>query len=86
MEDCQALWKVKRTRTIRTILLGVSRNTAGKDIDQILILMTMEIGIGMGYIQSDCSLIVETNKKMIGALKFVNADCYKGYRIFQKDI
>jgi GNAT superfamily N-acetyltransferase len=82
----RALWHVKRTRTIRTILLGVEPAYRGKDIDQILILMTMEIAIGMGYIQSDCSLIVETNKKMIGALKYVNADAYKGYRIFQKDI
>ena len=77
---------MKRTKTIRTILLGVQPEYRGKDIDQILILMTMEIGIAMGYIQSDCSLIVETNKKMIGALKFVNADKYKGYRIFQIDI
>lgn len=80
------LWQVKRTKTIRTILLGVEPEYRGQDIDQILILMTMEIGIGMGYIQSDCSLIVETNKKMIGALKFVNADRYKGYRLFQIDI
>lgn len=80
------LWKVKRTKTLRTILMGVMPEYRGQDIDQILILMTIEIGIGLGYIQSDCSLIVETNKKMIGALKFVNADCYKGYRIFQINI
>ncbi|MBN2158323.1 MAG: hypothetical protein JW807_02930 [Spirochaetes bacterium] len=79
----RAIWDIKRTRTLRTILMGVMPEYRGKDIDQILILMTMEIGIDMGYIQSDCSLIVETNKKMIGALKFVNADRYKGYRLFQ---
>ncbi len=80
------LWKVKRTKTLRTILLGVLPEYRGQNIDQILILKTIEIGIGLGYNQSDCSLIVETNKKMIGALKYVNADRYKGYRIFQINI
>lgn len=80
------LWRLKRTKTLRTILMGVMPEYRGQNIDQILILMTIEIGLGMGYIQSDCSLIVESNKKMIGALKYVNADRYKGYRIFQKDI
>ena len=77
------LWKAKRTKTLRTILMGVMPEYRGQNIDQILILMTIEIGLGMGYNQSDCSLIVESNKKMIGALKYLNADRYKGYRIFQ---
>lgn len=63
--------------------MGVLPEYRGQDIYQILILMTMEIGISLGYIQSDCSLIVETNRKMIDALKFVNAD---RYRIFQINI
>lgn len=80
------LWRVKRTRTLRTILMGVMPEYRGRNIDQILILKTIEIGLGMGFNQSDCSLIVESNKKMIGALKYVNADNYKGYRVFQIDI
>jgi GNAT superfamily N-acetyltransferase len=82
----QLIWKLKRTKTLRTILIAVLPEYRGQGIDQILILMTMEIGIGMGYIQSDCSLIVETNKRMIGALKFANADLYKGYRVYQINI
>ena len=83
----RALWHVKRTSTIRTILLGVLPEYRGLGIDQILILMTIEIATKiLGFIQSDCSLIVESNKKMIGALKYVNADRYKGYRVFQMDI
>ncbi len=77
------LWRVKRTRTLRTILMGVMPEYRGRNIDQILILKTIEIGLGMGFNQSDCSLIVESNVKMIGALKYVNADRYKGYRVFQ---
>jgi GNAT superfamily N-acetyltransferase len=82
----KALWKIKRTKTLRTSLMGVLPEYRGQDIDQIFILMTLEIGVRMGYKQSDCSLIVETNKKMIGALKYINADRYKGYRVFQMDI
>ena len=80
------LWQMKKTKTLRTILMGVLPEYRGQDIDQILILMTMEIGIAMGYIQSDCSLVVETNKKMIGTLKFANADLYKGYRVYEMNI
>ena len=82
----QLFWKLKRAKTLRTILLGVLPEYRGQNIDQILILMTIEIGMGMGYDKSDCSLIVESNKKMIGALKYVNADRYKGYRIFQMNV
>ncbi|OHD68042.1 MAG: hypothetical protein A2W19_15685 [Spirochaetes bacterium RBG_16_49_21] len=81
------LWHVKRTRTLRTILLGVLQEYRGQQIDQILILMTIEIATKKyGFIQSDCSLVVETNKKMIGALKYVNADMYKGYRVYEMNI
>jgi hypothetical protein len=40
----------------------------------------------MGFTESDCSLIVETNKKMIGALKPLKAERYKTYRIYEKEI
>ncbi len=82
----QLLWKVKKTATLRTLLMGVLPEYRRQNISQILILMTMEIGIGMGYIQSDCSLVVETNEKMIGSLKFTNPDLYKGYRVYQMEI
>ena len=80
------LWQLKRTKTIRTILMGVLPEYRGQNLDQVLILMTIEIAIGMGYVQSDCSLIAESNKKMIGALKYLSADRYKGYRVYEMDI
>ncbi len=80
------LLELRKTKTLRTILMGVEPEYRGLDIDKILILMTIEIGMRLGYVQSDCSLIVEDNVKMIGALKFLNADRYKGYRVFEMDI
>jgi hypothetical protein len=34
----------------------------------------------------DCTLIVESNRKMIEALKYLNADRYKGYRVYEIEI
>ncbi|MCU0848532.1 MAG: GNAT family N-acetyltransferase [Spirochaetes bacterium] len=79
----KALRAFKKTTTLRTILMGVLPEYRGQNIDQVLILMTIENGINIGYDKSDCSLVVESNKKMIGALKYVHADGYKGYRIYQ---
>ena len=80
------LWRLKKTKTLRTILMGVLPEYRGQNIDQVLILRTIEIAMKHGYIQSDCSLIVESNKKMIGALKYLNADRYKGYRVYEMEI
>lgn len=80
------LWKLKRSKTLRTILMGVLPEYRGRNIDQVLILMTIEEGLRLGFEASDCSLIVENNHKMIGALKYLNADMYKGYRLYDMKI
>jgi GNAT superfamily N-acetyltransferase len=74
----------KKTRKIRTIIMGVLPEYRGQHIDDIFYLKTIEDGIRLGYTESDCSLIVETNKKMIGALKPLVSDPYKTYRIYQR--
>lgn len=79
----KALWELRKTKTIRTILMGVLPEHRGKDIDAVLILYTIDNAIKLGYEKADCSLIAETNKKMIGALKYLNADAYKGYRVYE---
>jgi len=80
------LWRLKRSKTLRTILMGVLPEYRGRNIDQVLILMTIEEGLRLGFESSDCSLIVENNHKMIGALKYLNADMYKGYRLYDMKI
>jgi len=76
----------KKTKKIRTIIMGVLPEYRGQKIDDVFYLRTIEDGIAMGFTESDCSLIVETNKKMIGALKPLKAERYKTYRIYEKDI
>jgi len=82
----KAYREVKRVTKLRTIIMGVLPEYRGRKIDDVFYLKTIEEGIRLGYTESDCSLIVETNKKMIGALKPLNADRYKTYRIYERDI
>ncbi len=76
----------KKTTRIRTIVMGVLPEFRGKKIDDIFYLRTIEDGIRLGFTESDCSLIVETNQKMIGALKPLKAERRKTYRIYEKRI
>jgi len=82
----RALREIKKSRKIRTIVMGVLPEYRGRNIDDVFYLKTIETGVGMGFNASDCSLVVETNRKMIDALAVLNADRYKTYRIYEKDI
>ncbi len=78
------LLEARKTKRIRTIIMGVLPEHRGKHIDDIFYLMTIEDGIRLGYTESDCSLIVETNTRMINALKPLAPSPYKTYRIYEK--
>jgi GNAT superfamily N-acetyltransferase len=80
----KALRAIKKVKKIRTIIMGVLPEYRGQKIDDVFYLRTIEDGIRLGFLESDCSLIVETNYKMIGALKPLKADRYKTYRIYEK--
>ncbi len=82
----KALRATKKSKVLRTIIMGVLPEYRGQKIDDVFYLMTIEEGIRQGFEASDCSLIVETNKKMIGALKPLKAEQYKIYRIYEKGI
>lgn len=82
----RAFREIKKSRKIRTIVMGVLPEYRGQHIDDVFYLKTIEIGVGMGYNASDCSLVVETNRKMIDALAVLKADRYKTYRIYEKEL
>jgi len=82
----KALRQIKKVKKIRTIIMGVLPEYRGQKIDDVFYLYTIENGIRLGYTESDCSLIVETNYKMIGALKPLKGQIYKTYRIYEKKI
>lgn len=78
--------EARKSRRIRTIIMGLLPEYRGQNIDDVLYLKTIEDGIRLGYTESDCSLIVETNRKMIGALRPLFAERYKTYRIYERPI
>ncbi len=80
----KAYREIKKSKKIRTIVMGVLPEYHGRHIDDVFYLKTIETGVGMGFNASDCSLIVETNYAMIRALKALKAENYKTYRIFEK--
>jgi hypothetical protein len=66
--------------------MGVLPEYRGHHIDDIFYLKTIEQGLLSDIWESDCSLIVETNTKMIGALKPLTPEHYKTYRIYERPI
>ena len=40
----------------------------------------------MGYTECDCSLVVETNTRMIRAIEALGAERYKTYRLYEKEV
>jgi hypothetical protein len=75
--------KVKR---LRTIAMGVLKEHRHRGIDVAFYINTIEHGVKMGYEESECSIIVETNQRMIGALEDLAARRYKTYRFYEKAI
>ena len=80
------LLKARKTRRVRTLIMGILPEYRGRKIDDVFYLKSIETGDGMGFTEADCSLIVETNKKMIAALKPLTPDRYKTYRIYERVI
>jgi hypothetical protein len=78
--------EAKKTKIVRTLVMGVLPEYRGQKIDDVFYLRTIEDGIRMGFLESDCSLIVETNTKMIGALKPLSPHPYKTYRIYERPV
>ena len=80
------LKEMKNIKLLRTIAMGVMPEYRHKGLDIVFYLNTIEQGIKMGYRRSECSIIVETNKRMIGALDDLNARRYKTYRFYERKI
>ena len=80
------LTEMNRVHKLRTIAMGVMKPYRHKGIDIIFYLNTIEHGRRMGYKESECSIIVETNDRMINALEDLQAEKYKTFRFYEKEI
>ena len=77
---------MKKINRLRTIAMGVLKEHRNKGLDILFYLNTIEEGIPMGYTESECSIIVENNHRMIKALQYLQAENYKTYRFYQKNL
>ena len=78
--------EMKKIKRLRTIAMGVLKEYRHRGIDLAFYLNTIEQGTKMGFTESECSTIVETNTRMIGALEDLYARKYKTYRFYEKSI
>ncbi len=77
---------LKNKDCFRTVIMGVLPEHRGRNIDRVFYLKTILTGVGMGFAACDCSLIAETNVKMIAELEYLDAEISKTYRIYEKNI
>ncbi len=80
------LLHMRKIRRLRTIAMGVLKEHRHRGLDILFYLNTIEEGMKKGYTESECSIIVETNRRMIGALEDLQAVRYKTYRFYQKNL
>ncbi|MFZ2632449.1 MAG: hypothetical protein WA081_23785 [Desulfosalsimonadaceae bacterium] len=80
------LRQMKTIKRVRSIIMGVLPEYRGQHIDDIFYLKSIETGLRLDIWESDCSMIAETNKKMIHALKPLTPNPYKTYRIYERPI
>jgi ribosomal protein S18 acetylase RimI-like enzyme len=76
----------KKADGIRTFILGVDKEYRNKGIDVALVVETFVKGKQAGYRWAECSLIVETNTRMIEVLQKWGGKIYKTYRLFSKKL
>ncbi len=73
----------KKVKTVRILTLGILEKYRKTGIDAVMYARTFENGTKMGYYEGEASWILENNIMMNRALKNINAELYKTYRIYQ---
>jgi hypothetical protein len=81
-----AAWKLMtqtaRINQLRMIVLGLLPEFRGKGLDSILYYEIIQRGLKRGIIAAEASWILEDNLMMNAAMKLLNANLYKKYRIY----
>ncbi len=84
------IWHLLRAKKnaygLRTFLFGVLEEYRNKGLDLVMVVDTILNGKKAGYKWSECSLVVENNKKIIGPIEKWGGELYKTYRLFSKKI
>ncbi|NND71864.1 MAG: hypothetical protein HKN43_09805 [Rhodothermales bacterium] len=76
--------KVVGIRECRTALMGIRPSYRGRGLDALLNLATIENGQRLGYSGCEMSWVLDTNPRLLSALKQLNAVVDKEYAMFEK--
>lgn len=80
------LSEMKKVRRVRTIAMGILKEYRHRGIDIAFYINGYEKAKTMAIDETECSVIVESNHRMIGALEDLDARKYKTYRFYEKEI
>jgi GNAT superfamily N-acetyltransferase len=76
----------RRIKTIRVLALGVVEAYRGSAVAAQLYLQLMQRARALGYIEAECSWILENNRHMNTSLRLMGAERYKTYRIYESKV
>ncbi len=77
------LYYSRKIKTVRVMLLGVKQAFRNKGVEVLLYIETFRRGPQAGYLQGECSWILETNIPMQHGLEAMGGRRYKTYRIYE---
>jgi GNAT superfamily N-acetyltransferase len=80
---------LRRKRIItqgRLPILGVVKEHRNKGLELVLIHETMKRSLAAGYVEGECSWILEDNDAMNKGIEAAGATLYKTYRLYQKNL
>jgi GNAT superfamily N-acetyltransferase len=80
------LWGLRKINRIKVFMLGVLPEYRRKGLDILFYVETLERARKIGYLEGDCSVMVETNTSIITASEHFGAIRHKTYRHFSKPI
>ena len=80
------LWNKRKIHVSRVITLGVRPEYRQRGIDAMLIMHTLTVGVDAGYVEGECSWILESNWQMRRGLERVGGRVYKTYRVYDKPL
>lgn len=76
----------RKVNAARTILMGVLPEYRKLGIDMGMVYKTMQAAFAKGITHGECSWILADNRAMNRILEGYGADCYKTYRVFEKNL
>ena len=80
------LYRIRRISQIRVVLMGVLEEYRRRGVDLLFYKNTMETAFRYNFHTAELSWILENNDRMNRVLEHINAERYKRYAIYEKEL